>query len=248
MTPFDQFRQAVREVAPTAAVVLGSGLGEVARDLQVVAAVSYANVPGLVPPSVLGHKGQMAVGAWDGTPTVVCYGRVHFYEGHDWDRVTRLVRLLAEFGVTRLVLTNAAGGIRDDLNPGDLMAIRGHLKLLDASSWKCLNPESPYLLLHPTLPSGIYAALTGPCYETPAEIRALRAIGADAVGMSTAMEAEVAAGLGMQVAGISCITNKAAGLTAGTLSHREVEDTARTAVAKLAAAVRQLLMHCEPGA
>jgi purine-nucleoside phosphorylase len=234
--PFDEFRRAVDAVHPTAAVVLGSGLSEVANDFTPTATVAYADIPGLVPPTVAGHRGQMAVGHWAGVPTVVCYGRVHFYEGHPWERVTTLVRLLAEFGVRKLILTNAAGGIRDDLNPGDLMAIRGHIKLLDSNGWRVLAEgaePTTYPLLAPDLPVGVYAALTGPCYETPAEIRALRQIGADAVGMSTAVEAEAAVELGMTVAGVSCITNKAAGLAEGTLSHHEVEQTARTAVVRL---------------
>jgi purine-nucleoside phosphorylase len=277
MIAFDQFRAAVGSLQPRAAVVFGSGLSEAASPFVPVASVPFADVPGLVPPTVAGHKGRLSVGHWAGVPAVVSFGRVHFYEGHPWDRVTRLVRLIAECGVKTLVLTNAAGGIRDDLTPGDLMAIRGHLKLLDGFAWKDLTPPAPlsmngeggvlapqacgkegeaaelntpspfmergtggevsvanpYTLLAP-LPTGVYAALTGPCYETPAEIRALRAVGADAVGMSTAVEAETAAELGLTVAGISCITNKAAGLSDGPLSHGEVEATAKTAVAKLA--------------
>jgi purine-nucleoside phosphorylase len=141
-----------------------------------------------------------------------------------------------------MILTNAAGGIREDLNPGDLMAIRGQIKLLDPQAWQTISVSTtPYRILAPNLPAGVYAALTGPCYETPAEIRALQQIGADAVGMSTAMEAEVATELGMQVAGISCITNKAAGLTAGILSHHEVEATARTAITRLQLVLSNLI-------
>jgi purine-nucleoside phosphorylase len=243
MTPFDQFRDATAAIQPRFAVVFGSGLADAASPFTSVASVPFADVPGLVPPTVAGHKGRVSVGHWAGVPAVVSFGRVHFYEGHPWDRVTRLVQLVAECGVTTLILTNAAGGIRDDLNPGDLMAIRGHRKLLDAEGWKTLATENrpPYSLLAPSLPTGVYAALTGPCYETPAEIRALRAIGADAVGMSTAMEAETAAALGLRVAGISCITNKAAGLGSGTLSHHEVEATAKLAVARLAEVLTGLI-------
>ncbi len=273
MTHFDQFREAVASVKPRAAVVFGSGLADAASPFVATASIPFADVPGLVPPTVAGHKGRLSVGHRAGVPAVVSFGRVHFYEGHPWDRVTRLVQLIAEFGVKTLILTNAAGGIRDDLRPGDLMAIRGHVKWLDAEAWtqgfrpglhppapsgaevdsfSCVpegppdvaqggSPGNPYRLLAPSLPSGIYAALTGPCYETPAEIRALRALGADAVGMSTAVEAETAAGLGLTVAGISCITNKAAGLSDGPLSHHEVEATAKTAVAKLAEVLTGLM-------
>lgn len=156
-----------------------------------------------------------------------------------------MVELVADWGVQQLILTNAAGGIRDDLNPGDLMAIRGHIPLLDADGWKHRAHQGPlsqpYSLFAASLPTGIYAALTGPCYETPAEIRALRAMGADAVGMSTAKEAEAAVARGLVVAGVSCITNKAAGLTAGTLSHHEVEQTAKTAVQRLGGVIDHLL-------
>lgn len=244
MSAFEQFRSAVLSVRPRAAVVLGSGLSDAASGFTTAAAVAYADVPGLVPPSVAGHRGQMAVGHWGRVPAVVCSGRVHFYEGHSWERVTAIVRLLAGFGVLRLILTNAAGGIRDDLNPGDLMALRGHFKLLAPNDWRRLAenpPPTPYPLLAPDLPAGVYAALTGPCYETPAEIRALRVMGADAVGMSTAVEAETAAALGLEVAGVSCVTNKAAGLSAGPLSHHEVEQTARTAVARLGQVLDRLI-------
>ncbi len=253
MTAFDRFRQSADTVRPQAAVVFGSGLAAAASPaFTPVATIPYADIPGMAPPGVAGHRGELAVGHWAGVPVAVGFGRVHFYEGHPWERVTRLVRVVAELGVRRVILTNAAGGIREDLNPGDLMAIRGHLKLLDAGGWKStpLTPSpSPqgargansYSLLAPDLPSGIYAALTGPCYETPAEIRGLRVMGADAVGMSTAVEAETAADLGLAVAGVSCITNKAAGLGSGVLSHQEVEETARTAVGRLGAVIGGLL-------
>lgn len=242
MTAFDRFRQAADAVRPTASAVFGSGLAAAASPVFTpVATIPYADIPGMAPPGVAGHRGELAVGHWGGIPTVIGFGRVHFYEGHPWERVTQLVRVMAELGVSRVILTNAAGGIRDDLNPGDLMAVRGHLKLLDADAWHTSASNKPYSLLAPDLPTGVYAALTGPCYETPAEIRALRALGADAVGMSTAVEAETAAALGLAVAGVSCITNKAAGLGSGPLSHREVEETARTAVVRLGEVIGRLL-------
>lgn len=245
MTAFDQFRADADRLKPRAAVVLGSGLGGVTAGFQPVATVPYAKVPGLPPPTVAGHSGKLSVGQWAGVPAVVCSGRVHFYEGHPWDRVTRLVELVADLGVRTLLLTNAAGGIRRDLNPGDLMAITGHLKLLGPVAWRDFTVRSPYSgrlqELDPTLPGGVYAALTGPCYETPAEIRALAAAGADAVGMSTAVEAEAAAARGLEVVAVSTITNKAAGLGDGPLSHAEVEQTAKLAVGRLAGLVGRLL-------
>ena len=253
---FPEFTAASQHVAPKACVVLGSGLGDVASEFRIASAVAYADVPGLVPPSVHGHKGQMAVGHWGKTPAIICFGRVHFYEGHPWERVTRLVNLVADLGVKVLVLTNAAGGIPAELNPGDLMAIRGHLKLLDGAAWsswaeRAALPDvySLRLLkklaeLDPELPVGIYAALTGPTYETPAEIRALTVAGADTVGMSTAMEAEAGVARGLEVAAISCVTNKAAGLGDGTLSHHEVDLTAKTAVGRLRTLLGGLLANC----
>ncbi len=248
MTPFAAFEAECARLGPTAAVVLGSGLGGVAAGFAPTATLDYADIPGLVPPTVAGHRGQVAVGHWAGTPALVCLGRVHYYEGHPWDRVTRLVHLCADLGVRRVVLTNAAGGIRSDLNPGDLMAITAHLPLLGRADWRSplpvAGPYTPDLVAVARaagLSSGVYAALTGPCYETPAEIRAMAALGADAVGMSTAREAEAAAARGLQVAGVSCVTNKAAGLAPGALAHSEVEATARTAVNRLAAVVTALV-------
>jgi purine-nucleoside phosphorylase len=244
MTRFDRFQATLKENPPQTAVILGSGLSEVAADMTPIVSLPYADIPGFVSTTVAGHKGQLQLGIWAGLPVLVCAGRVHFYEGHNWDRVTALVKFIAGWGIRRLILTNAAGGIREDLNPGDLMAIRGHKKLLDPQAWQCISePAVAYDWLAEDLPSGVYAALTGPCYETPAEIRALQAIGADAVGMSTAMEAEAGVALGLRVAGISCITNKAAGLSAGILSHHEVEATARTAIDRLRNTLQKMFLE-----
>ncbi len=244
MTPFAAFSAAVREHRPRVAVVLGSGLGAVPHKFATAASVPFADVPTLVAPSVQGHSGTIDLGHCAGVPLLVFRGRLHYYEGHSWDQVAAPVRLMAGWGVRTLILTNAAGGIHDRLGPGDLMTLRGHLWLqtpeavgkvfnlsahLDRLETCPTRPYSPRLieLLQAAEPgrdlmAGIYAAVTGPCYETPAEIRALKAMGADAVGMSTAFEAEAAASLGMEVAALSCITNKAAGLTCGPLDHAEV--------------------------
>jgi len=237
MTPFDAFAAAVRARGPKVAVVLGSGLGAVPHRFAELSSIPFADVPGLVAPSIHGHSGAIDLGHCVGVPLLVFRGRLHSYEGHSWDRVAAPVRLMASWGVKTLILTNAAGGIHDRLNPGDLMVLRDHLWLQTprtvrdriAGSSPDSSPYSSRLieLLQQAEPgrellAGTYAAVTGPCYETPAEIRALRAMGADAVGMSTTFEARTAAGLGMEVAAISCITNKAAGLTCGTLDHKEV--------------------------
>lgn len=247
MSAFADFERVTRPLAPRTAVVLGSGLGDVASDFHEFASIPFADVPNLAPPTVHGHGGRVVVGRWGVTPNLLFLGRLHFYEGHSRDVVTGIVRVAANLGVKRLILTNAAGGIHPDLGPGSLMAIRGHFKLLGSDAWRALavgnalvTPYSPHLLaLMPDLFAGVYAALTGPCYETPAEIRALAACGADAVGMSTALEAEAAAKREMEVAAISCITNKAAGLEPGTLDHGEVLANARLALERL----RDLLTH-----
>lgn len=251
--PFAAFVGVAASLRPRVAVVLGSGLAGVAADFREAASVGFGDVPGLVPPTVHGHGGRLAVGDWGGVPALLASGRLHFYEGHPWDVVTGTVRVVADLGVKVLVLTNAAGGIHPDLGPGSLMAINGDLAVLDRADWQslALGPWKPYsdrlvraMQGHEsaagrTLPAGVYAAVTGPSYETPAEIRALRACGADAVGMSTVKEVDAAYDLGLEVAAISCITNRAAGLSDGPLDHREVLDNAKLAVDRL----RGLLGH-----
>ena len=249
MPAFTAFVGTARRLAPRTAVVLGSGLADAVRSFVEHASVGFGNIPGLALPTVVGHGARLAVGEWAGVPALLFLGRLHFYEGHARSVVTGGIRVAAEIGVKRVVLTNAAGGLHPSLNPGDLMAIRGHLKLLDRNAWRALTsdialsrPYSPHLLdvLHAheraagrDLLAGVYAALTGPSYETPAEIRALAKCGADAVGMSTALEAEAAAELGLEVAAISCITNKAAGLGGSTLDHTEVLTNAKLAVTRM---------------
>ncbi|MCE9564700.1 MAG: purine-nucleoside phosphorylase [Planctomycetes bacterium] len=248
MSVFTEFSRIARSFAPQTAIVLGSGLGGVTAGFSEVATVSFADVPGLVQTTVQGHHGRIAVGHWHGTPTLLFLGRLHFYEGHSQDAVTAPIRRAADLGVKRLILTNAAGGIHPSLNPGSLMAICGHIKLIGPNAWRTLAvgtavkmPYSSRLLERMCLLAGVYAALTGPCYETPAEIRAYAASGVDAVGMSTALEAEAAAELGMEVAAISCITNKAAGLSAAPLDHTEVLVNAKLAVDQLAALLGELI-------
>ncbi len=241
MSVIKEFTKTTRVLAPRTAIVLGSGLGGVTVGFVESASISFADVSGLVATTVKGHQGRIAVGHWNGTPTLLFFGRMHFYEGHSREVVTAPIRLAADLGVKQLVLTNAAGGIHHSLNPGSLMAIRGHIKLIDPDAWRMLAtgaavraPYSARLLGQmPGLLGGIYAALTGPCYETPAEIRAFAACGVDAVGMSTALEAEAAADLGLEVAAISCVTNRAAGLSAAPLDHAEVLVNAKLGVERL---------------
>lgn len=254
---FARFAESVKSASPRAAVVLGSGLGDVTRDVREIASIAYSDIPGLVPTTVHGHKGRLVLGDWTGCPVLIAFGRLHFYEGHPRETVTALVRAVASLGVPRLVLTNAAGGIHESLKPGSLMAIRGHVKLIGANAWRAMaegtaveSPYSPIIIdrmlafeaaAGRTLLAGIYAAQTGPAYETIAEVKALKAAGIDAAGMSTAMEAEAGAEAGMEVAAISCITNQAAGLGDGPLDHQEVLVNAKLAVERLGGLIREVI-------
>lgn len=259
MTLFDTFLKSSRDFQPKAGVILGSGLGPVVDQLRTIASIEFTDVPGFAAPTVQGHAGRVLAVDWHGTPVLAFRGRMHFYEGHDWDRVTKTVKLAADVGVKTILLTNAAGGLHPELNPGDLMIIHRHLPLLGSDDWKSIaakapseSPYAPHLVaklqaLSAThgkkLLAGCYAGLTGPTYETPAEIRALAAMGADAVGMSTVKEALAAAVLGLQVAAISCITNKAAGLSNEILDHSDVQHIASRSdvVGRLSRLVQEFL-------
>src|SRR6266566_2150895 len=233
---------------PTMAMVLGSGFNHVLGELEIDRKISYAKVPGFPPVGVSGHSGELLIGRLGGTPVMVLSGRAHFYEGHSMTRVTFAVRALAEYGIRDLLLTNAAGGVNRFFSPGDFMVVTDHINLmgknpLHGAAWPGLprfvdltRTYDPGLqrLLHRAarqcrmkLRSGVYLALAGPSYETPAEIRAFARLGADAVGMSTVPEAIVARQCNLRVAAISCITNLAAGRSRKPLSHQEVLETAK---------------------
>ena len=234
---------------PDVAIVLGSGLGEFTRALNDAVACAYADVPNWPASAVVGHAGQLVVGTIRGKRVAALSGRAHFYEGHDLRTVTFGVRALATFGVRTIILTNAAGGINLTFKPGTLMLMDDHINLLGSNPLVGPNderfgPRFPDMTevysnrlrtiaveaassLGQPLARGIYVALHGPSYETPAEIRFLRAIGADAVGMSTVPEAIVARHMGVEVLGISCISNAAAGVLPQPLNHDEVMAVAR---------------------
>jgi purine-nucleoside phosphorylase len=225
---------------PALGLVLGSGFAGLASLVDHPLCVPFADLPGFATPTVPGHAGRILLGSIAGTPVAVLEGRAHYYEGHDPATVTLPVRVLAELGVRTLVLTNAAGGIREDLTPGDLVCLTDHLNLMGfnplrgpggaerfvdlsevySARLRHLMAESARDLGIP-LRQGVYAAVSGPSYETPAEIRALRTLGADLVGMSTVPEAIVARQCRLGVVGVSCVSNKAAGL-GGPISHEEV--------------------------
>jgi purine-nucleoside phosphorylase len=242
---FRALAAAAWEAAPEAAVVLGSGLGGAALRLRRPQTVQFGEVPGMLDASVRGHAGRLALGEWAGRRVLVFEGRLHYYEGHPWRTVCFPVHVAAQLGARCLVLANAAGGIHPALAPGSLMVIRDHIDWTRPCFWRQprASPYSPRLAtaligeartLGMVLHEGIYAAVTGPSYETPAEIRALRLSGADAVGMSTAREADAGHDLGIECAAVSCITNRAAGLAPGPLVHEEVLASAAAQAERLA--------------
>jgi purine-nucleoside phosphorylase len=245
---------------PTLAFVLGSGLQSVVDEVQVHTTISYDDLPGFPRPTVRGHAGLLFFGHIAKTPILLLSGRAHYYEGCSMSQVTFPIRVLAEYGIRDLVLTNAAGAISPRLRPGDLMLVADHINFLPENPLRgeppsglprfvdltqVYDPGLARLLAEAAksakirLRSGVYLAVSGPCYETPAEIRAFARLGADAVGMSTVPEAIVARQHGLSVAAISCMTNFASGRAKAPLSHAEVLDTARRIQPQLAAIFRR---------
>jgi purine-nucleoside phosphorylase len=239
--------QNVSSLRPTLGIVLGSGFHHALTALRVNKKISYANIPGFPKPTVSGHAGELYFGHLGQTPVLVLSGRAHFYEGQPMERVTLAVRTLAAFGIKDLLLTNAAGGLNKNLRPGDFMVVTDHINFMGANplrgaaipGWpRFVDLTETYdkklrgLLIRAgkisklKLRQGVYLAVSGPSYETPAEIRAFAKLGADAVGMSTVPEAIVARQCGLNVAAVSCITNLAAGIGREKLSHAEVLETA----------------------
>jgi len=222
-------------------IVLGSGLGPLADAVSVEREVSFAEA-GLPDSTVPGHSGKFVFGDLEGAPVVLMKGRVHLYEGHSPQAVTAGVRWLAGQGIQRLILTNAAGTLNPDFQPGSWMMFSDHLNLTGTSPLEgadFVDLSAAYdsacrdtfrkasLALAMPLHEGVYAGLRGPQYETPAEIRMLRTLGADAVGMSTVLETIQARSLGLPVAAFSCLTNWAAGISAAPLDHHEVLETGK---------------------
>jgi len=244
----DAIRTRVPEV-PQIAIVLGSGLGDFANALADAVHMPYDQLPHWPASRVTGHEGKLAVGKLKGRTIAALAGRSHLYEGHDVRTVTFAVRALGVLGVKTLILTNAAGGVNTSFSQGALMVIDDHINLMGTNPLVGDNddrfgPRFPDMTevyssrlrtiadrvgtaMHLVLPHGVYVALLGPSYETPAEIRYLRTIGADAVGMSTVPEALAARHMGIEVLGLSCITNMTAGVLPQPLNHAEVMETAR---------------------
>jgi purine-nucleoside phosphorylase len=245
-------------VTPRVAIVLGSGLGSFADRIEHPTTIPYTDIPHFPRPTVEGHSGRLVAGTVAGVPVAVMQGRVHAYEGYTPEEVTFPIRVLGRLGITTLVVTNAAGGIRLDLKQGQLVLLSDHINLtghnpLSGPNDKRLGPRfldmtdpysKPLRLLAQSiadLSEGVYLGLSGPSYETPAEIRAFRTLGADLVGMSTVQEVLVARHMGIEVLGISCVTNMAAGVLDQPLSHQEVMETGARVQAQLTALLVALL-------
>jgi purine-nucleoside phosphorylase len=234
---------------PKIGIVLGSGLGAFVREVQTEVSIPYAEIPHFSPPTVEGHSGNLILGEVSGKNIVILQGRNHFYEGHTMESVVFPTRTLALLGVEVLILTNSAGGYGDNMQAGDFMIIEDHINMMGTNplmgpNIKELGPRFPDMTeaydkkLIQTMEDilttqqtrfhkGIYCGVTGPTYETPAEIRMFKLLGGKAVGMSTVPETIAANHLGLRVSALSCITNLAAGVSKQKLTHEEVTDTAK---------------------
>ena len=268
MSVASDFIESKSTVWPRVAVVLGSGLGTFADTLENQSVIRYCDIPGWPQPTAVGHAGKLVVGTLDGFPVAALAGRVHLYEGYTAAQVVYGIRTLAEFGVDSVILTNAAGGVNKSYKPGQLVLISDHINLmgqnpLSGPNNESLGPRFPDMSeaystkyrdiarqtgieINLDLAEGVYAALPGPSYETPAEIRYLRTIGADLVGMSTVPEAIAANHMGLKVLGISCVTNMAAGVTDQKLSHQEVLETGERVKDTIVELLRRVLPRLQP--
>jgi purine-nucleoside phosphorylase len=262
----DAIARRLGERTPELAIVLGSGLGELAERITGALRIPYGEIPGFHLPRVEGHKGELVVGVLAGKTVLAQSGRFHMYEGYSADAAALPVRVFAALGIRTLLVTNAAGGIRRSFGPGTLMLLSDHLNLTGRNPLvghaRPGEERFPDLSeaydsglrgvartaarkLGITLEEGVYAALLGPSYETPSEVRMLERLGADAVGMSTALEVIVARALGMKCLGFSLVTNPAAGISPTPLSHRDVMAVAGKAGKELVRLVEGVLATLE---
>lgn len=252
------------DFVPDVALILGSGLGALADEIDAVATVDYHDIEGFPVSTVKGHKGRFVFGYFGNTKVVIMQGRVHYYEGYSHADVLLPTRLMILLGAKVLFLTNAAGGVNRSYNAGDFMLITDHIMTLFpnpllGANMEELGPRFPDMTevynkelsqvirdtakrLNTELKEGVYCQLTGPTYETPAEVRLLTMMGVDAVGMSTACEAVAARHAGIRVCGISCITNQAAGISPNPLTHEEVFETSNRVAPVFRALVRESIM------
>ncbi len=240
--------QSKTALRPQIGLVLGSGLGAFARSLDKATVIPYGQIPHFPVSTAIGHTGELVIGSSNGVPVAVMAGRVHLYEGYAIQQVVFPIRVLARMGVTTMIMTNAAGSVNVQYKPGELMIISDHINFMGVNPMTGANEDALGLRFFDmseaydpllgamaeracskvgmTVRKGVYIAFTGPSYETPAEIKMARAMGADAVGMSTVPEVIAARHMGVRVLGISCLTNMAAGVLKKKLDHREVLDTA----------------------
>lgn len=255
-------KEKINGFVPEVGIVLGSGLGELADEYSRIV-LDYKDIPGFEASTVYGHKGRLVFAEINGKNVVMMQGRFHFYEGHSIQKVVFPIKVMRKLGVKTVILTNAAGGVNASFNPSDLMIITDHINFMGVNPLIGLNDDTlgvrfpdmsevytPELVdlvknagnkVGVDLQEGVYMALTGPSYETPAEVRMARTLGADAVGMSTVPEAIVASWAGMKVIGISCICNSAAGVSTVGLSHEEVINAANKAKNKFKALIKEVL-------
>jgi purine-nucleoside phosphorylase len=255
--------QAKSALRPAIGLVLGSGLGAFARSLDNATGIPYGQIPHFPVSTAIGHTGELVIGKAHGVPVAVMAGRVHLYEGYSVEQVVFPIRVLARMGVTTIIMTNAAGSVNVNYKPGELMILSDHINFMGVNPMIGPNEDTlglrffdmseaydPVLIslaekacskVGMTVRKGVYIAFSGPSYETPAEIRMARAMGADAVGMSTVPEVIAARHMGVRVLGISCITNMAAGVLKKKLDHREVLDTAEKVREGLIDVLNQLL-------
>ena len=253
------------DFVPEVALILGSGLGDYADGLEIEAAVPYSEIEGFPSSTVAGHKGRFVFAHVEGVPVVIMQGRVHFYEGYPMSDVILPTRLMGLLGAKKLILTNAAGGVNENFSAGDFMIITDHITTavpnpLLGENIDELGPRFPDMSevyskrmrgviedeaqkLGIKMQEGIYVQFTGPTYETPAEVRLAKLWGGDAVGMSTAVEAAAARHMGIEVCGISCITNMAAGISKQALDHKEVQETADRVSAQFKALVTEVIKN-----
>lgn len=257
------------ETKPVIGLILGSGLGVLADEINNKVVINYSDIPGFPTSTVAGHKGQLVFGELEGKQVVAMQGRFHYYEGYSMDLVTLPVRVMRGLGVETVIVTNAAGGVNETYQAGDLMMITDQINLFGTNPLIGPNDEglgvrfpdmsraySRELLelgrqvakeKDMKIREGIYAGNTGPAYETPAEVRMLRTLGADAVGMSTVPEVIVAKHSNMEVFGVSCISNMAAGILDQPLTHEEVMETTEKVKSEFLTFIKEIVKRMEAG-
>ncbi|MBE6067924.1 MAG: purine-nucleoside phosphorylase [Clostridium lundense] len=248
-----------------AAIILGTGLGSIVNNIENKKVIKYQDVPGFPVSTVVGHKGELIIGELEGKKVIAFNGRFHYYEGYDMDQVVFGIRVMKALSIENILVSNAAGGMNPEFEPGDLMIITDHINFMGTNpligrNFEELGPRFPDMSsaynkdliklafecatkLNIKVQNGVYAAVSGPTYETPAELKMLRILGGDAVGMSTVPEVIAANHMGMKVLGISCITDMAIADNLEPLDHSKVVETANNAMAKFVGLVKEIVKN-----